>query len=272
MIDKETMKKEREDTELSQQNIYDDPVFFENFKSLREDEVNFNDLIETPIITAMLPDLSGMRVLDIGCGMGQHAAQYARAGASAVVAIDISERMLAYARENNSAGNICYRRLPFEELEQLDGPFDVVTSSLAFDYVEDLGELMGKIHAILANDGVLVFSISHPIATAHDGTYDRFMRAPSGERLYANLRNYAIEGERHTRWVVEDCEYYHRTVSTLINEVIQAGFAIEECQESKVSEDMLESYPGRFDGEIHQPSFIFFRCGRRERRSHGGGR
>ena len=49
---------------MAKQNIYDDEVFFEHFKGLREDEINFNDVIETPIITAMLPDLNGKKVLD----------------------------------------------------------------------------------------------------------------------------------------------------------------------------------------------------------------
>ncbi len=63
---------------MAKQNIYDNDTFFEGFKDIRSDEINFNDLIETPIITAMLPDLRGKKVLDIGCGMGQHAMQYSR--------------------------------------------------------------------------------------------------------------------------------------------------------------------------------------------------
>ena len=37
-----------------------------------------------------------------------------------VLGIDISEKMLAYARKNNAASNIEYRRLAFEELDDLD--------------------------------------------------------------------------------------------------------------------------------------------------------
>ena len=58
---------------MSKQNIYDNDKFYENFKDTRGKELNFNDVIETPIITSMLPDLKGRTVLDIGCGMGQHA-------------------------------------------------------------------------------------------------------------------------------------------------------------------------------------------------------
>ena len=105
---------------MAQQNIYDNEVFFDSFKGLRSDEINFNEVIETPIITAMLPDMKGKKVLDIGCGMGQHAIQYSKAGAASVLGTDISEKMLAYAMENNSADNITYKRMAFEDIAQLD--------------------------------------------------------------------------------------------------------------------------------------------------------
>ena len=245
---------------MAQQNIYDNDKFYENFKGLRSDKINFNDVIETPIITAMLPDLEGKKILDIGCGMGQHAMQYSKAGAASVLGTDISEKMLEYARENNSADNISYRRLAFEDLEQLDERFDVITSSLAFDYSEDFALLMKKIYALLNDGGYLVFSMSHPISTAYDGTYDRYTRTEKGERLYANLHNYSIEGERHFKWVVEDYEVYHRKISTLINCIASAGFVIEECQESTVPDEILKEHPDMFGGVVHQPDFIFFRC------------
>ncbi len=251
---------------MAKQNIYDDEVFFEHFKGLREDEINFNDVIETPIITAMLPDLNGKKVLDIGCGMGQHAKQYAQMGAASVLGIDISEKMLAYAVEHNAADNISYRRLAFEDLAQLNETFDVVTSSLAFDYAEDFGELMKQIAGLLNEAGVLVFSMSHPIATAYDGVYDRYTRTETKERLYANLHNYGIEGVRHIKWVVDDYEVYHRKLSTLINAMAAAGFIIEECQESGLPEEIRLKYPDKFGGVIHQPDFIFFRCRRQDHR------
>ena len=243
-------------------NIYDNESFFENFRGIRENAVNFNDVIETPIITAMLPDLAGKKVLDIGCGMGQHAKQYAEMGAASVLGIDISEKMLAYAGKNNAADRVTYRRLSFTDLNRLEERFDVITSSLAFDYAEDFLSLMKSIRGLLTDRGVLVFSMSHPIATAYDGVYDRYTRTETGERLYANLHNYGIEGLRHIRWIVEDYEVYHRTVSTLINDMIAAGLVIEECRESRVAEEIRKKYPDKFGGVIHQPDFIFFRLRR----------
>ena len=65
---------------MAKQNIYYNDSFFENFKNLRNNKINFNDCIETPILLAMIPEVDGKRVLDIGCGMGQHAKQYSDMG------------------------------------------------------------------------------------------------------------------------------------------------------------------------------------------------
>ncbi len=122
---------------MAKQNIYDNNTFFENFKNIRSNKVNFNDFIETPILHSMLPKLYGKCILDIGCGMGQHAKHYSDMGAESVLGIDISEKMLGYAKEYYNAENITYRRMAFEDISKLEQQFDVVASSLAFDYVEN---------------------------------------------------------------------------------------------------------------------------------------
>lgn len=242
------------------QNIYDNDAFFESFRSSRDNEVNFNDCIETPILLGMLPDLHGKKVLDIGCGMGQHARLYSDMGAESVLGIDISEKMLAYAKANNSAENIRYERIAMEEIDTIGTQFDLVTSSLVFDYAEDFSGLMRKILHRMKKDAEFVFSMSHPIVTAWDGVYDRYTRTETGERLYANLRNYCVEGPRKVNWIVNGYECYHRTVSSLINALIRAGFRIEECQEAHISDELRKQYPALFGGTIHRPEFIFFRC------------
>ncbi len=245
---------------MSKQNIYDNDIFFEDFKQKRSAEVNFNDCIETPIILSMLPDLRGKCILDIGCGMGQHAKQYSDLGAKAILGIDISAKMLSYAKEYNNADNITYTQMAMEDIELIDRKFDVITSSFVFDYIEDFDSLLKNIHNLLQDNGTLVFSMSHPVATAFDGTYPRFTKDENGKKLYANVSNYAYEGKRVVKWVVEEYEFYHRTLSSMINSLINAGFKIDKCRESIVSPEILEAYPGKFDGVMHRPDFIFFKC------------
>lgn len=245
---------------MAKQNIYDNEDFFENFKKIRSSEVNFNNCIETPILLAMLPDLQGKTILDIGCGMGQHAKQYSDMGAKSVLGIDISEKMLEYARKYNSSDNITYRQMAFEDICEFSEQFDLVTSSLAFDYADRFDELMRHVYSVMKDDSLFVFSMSHPMATAYDGQYPRYTRNESGERLYANINNYLVEGQRKIAWVVDNYELYHRTFSSILNCIIKAGFLIEECQESYASDELRKQYPDMFGGTIHRPDFVFFRC------------
>ena len=46
---------------MSKQNIYDNDSFYENFEKIRSEKINFNDVIETPIILKMLPELYGKK-------------------------------------------------------------------------------------------------------------------------------------------------------------------------------------------------------------------
>lgn len=245
---------------MAKQNIYDNDVFFEDYERIRSNKINFNDLIETPILFSILPSLRGKKILDIGCGMGHHAKQYSDMGAESVLGIDISEKMLAYARKHNQAHNTTYMQMALEDLNSLPTKFDLITSSLVFDYVENLDILMKDVYNLLNDNSEFVFSMSHPMATAYDGAYPRYTRSKSGERLYANINNYFVEGVRKVPWVVEDYEMYHRTVSSIITSILNAGFLIAACRESQISDELRKQEPDTFGGTIHRPDFIFFKC------------
>ena len=55
---------------MSRQNIFDNEIFFNGYKALRDSDSNANDLIEQPAMRKLLPDLNGKTVLDLGCGPG----------------------------------------------------------------------------------------------------------------------------------------------------------------------------------------------------------
>ena len=53
----------------------------------------YNAHLERPSMLAMLPDLNGKKILDLGCGPGAYTELFLEQGAS-VTAIDISEEMV----------------------------------------------------------------------------------------------------------------------------------------------------------------------------------
>ena len=148
------------------QNIYDDEAFFQGYADLRAQPGNLNDLVEQPALRALLPPLAGASVLDMGCGAGDLAAYCAAQGAAQVAAVDISEKMLALARETNAHPSIAYRRAAIEDLAFAPASLDVVVSSFAVHYVQDYAALAVNVACWLRPGGAFVYSTEHPILTA----------------------------------------------------------------------------------------------------------
>lgn len=243
---------------MAKQNIYDNETFFEGYKKIRDNEVNANNLFEIPALFSMMPDLKGKKVLDLGCGFGVHCKHFVDAGAELVVGIDISEKMLEVAKTENSDPKIQYINMPMEDISKLKEKFDVVISSLALHYVEDFGGVTENVYNLLNENGIFIFSQENPLCTSHSGG-DRWTRDENGNKLYVNLANYGVEGERESVWFVDNVKKYHRTFSTIVNTLIEAGFAIEKMIEPLPTDELLKKYPNYKD-LFHKPDFLLIKA------------
>lgn len=242
---------------MALQNIYDNETFFEGYKKIRENEVNANNLFEIPALFSMMPDLKDKVVLDLGCGFGEHCKRFVESGAKKVVGIDISEKMLEIAKEENSDSKITYINMPMENISQLNEKFDIVVSSLAFHYVEDFSGVVKNIYDLLNEKGIFLFSQENPLCTCFSGG-DRWTKDENGNKLYINLSNYGVEGERESTWFVDNVKKYHRTFSSIINTLIETGFTVEKMVEPLPTAELLEKYPDYKD-LFHKPDFLLIR-------------
>ena len=107
------------------QNVYDNSSFYDEYKNMRETNLNANELIEIPIMKSLLPNLKGKRILDLGCGNGNMSKYFIENGASYVLALDISNNMIEEAKEKNNDENIKYEVLGMEELSTIKEKFDL---------------------------------------------------------------------------------------------------------------------------------------------------
>ena len=226
---------------MAQQNIYDNETFFEGYKKIRENKINANNLFEIPALFSMMPDLKDKTILDLGCGFGEHCKRFVESGAKKVIGIDISEKMLEIAKEENSDSKITYINMPMENISQLNEKFDIVVSSLAFHYVEDFSGVVKNIYDMLNENGIFLFSQENPLCTCFSGG-NRWTKDENGNKLYINLSNYGIEGERESSWFVDNVKKYHRTFSTIINTLIETGFKIEKIIEPLPTEELLKNF------------------------------
>ena len=210
------------------QNIYDEPGFFEGYAQLPRSLHGLAGAPEWPALHAMLPELAGKRVLDLGCGYGWFCRAARDLGAADVVGIDLSAKMLARAAELTRDEAIRYRQGDLDGLALSDEPFDLIYSSLALHYLPEVAPLFAEIHRALVAGGSLVFSVEHPIFTCPQP--QGWLADAEGRRSWP-VNGYQAEGKRVSNWLAEGVIKYHRTLGTYLNALVAAGFQIRRVEE-----------------------------------------
>lgn len=209
--------------------------------------------MEWTAFRALLPNLRDKRVLDLGCGFGWHCRYASQQKAKSVVGVDLSEKMLARAKELGDDPRIDYQRSAIEDIAFLPKEFDVVISSLLLHYVADLDVVCQKVHGCLNDDGKLVLSVEHPVFTSlpdQDWFYGQ-----DGTRHHWPLDRYQEEGARQTQWLSDNVVKYHRTIATYLNTLIASGFCITDVSEPVPPQEMLISHTDMKD-EFRRPMFL----------------
>jgi SAM-dependent methyltransferase len=233
------------------QNIYDDEQFFAGYSRLPRSVEGLDGAPEWPALRALLPDLRGLDVLDLGCGFGWFCRWARQQGAAHVLGVDVSEKMLARARATTEDPAITYSRADLERL-QLPASFDLVHSSLALHYIEALDRLMATVHRSLVHGGRLVFSVEHPIYTAPD---EPGWSVDAAGRKTWPLDGYLEEGPRSTDWLTRGVIKQHRTIATYLNLLLGLGFAISHVEEWGPTREQITARPELAD-ERQRPPFL----------------
>jgi SAM-dependent methyltransferase len=231
---------------------YDDPEFFKQYSQLGRSINGLDGNAEWEDFKSLIPGLRGKRLLDLGCGFGDICRYASEQGAETVVGVDISKRMLEEATRRTSQPNITYVHGSMAELDFTGSSFEVIASSLALHYVERFDLLSKKIAELLTPGGTFIASFEHPIYTS-TAAQDWFVQ--DGERLHWPVDDYSLEGPRRTSFLGGDVLKYHRTVSSYVTCLLDAGLRIERLIEPVPNDAMLEAHPDWKD-EVRRPIFM----------------
>lgn len=213
----------------------------------------YNAHLEFPATSSLVPDVSGDRVLDAGCGTGVYTTWLLEQGA-AVVGVDASEEMLSHARDavddlaETGDGGEHVDRVEFHRAD-LGDPLDFlaaesfagVVSPLALGYVRDWEEVFAEFERILEPGGFVVFSTGHPI--------DQFgPEEPDAE-------NYFAVEQLTKEWDVP-VPFYRRPFSAVVQPVLDAGFDLESIVEPQPTAAFADERPERYEKESRNPVFL----------------
>ena len=202
---------------------------------------------------ALLGDVRGKRLLDLGCGDGMELLEFARDGAE-VVGVDNSPRQLAAAeRAAETLGLSCrlvladVLRLP-EDLQR--GELDIVFSSYVTAWIGDLAAWFSASHRALKPGGVLLLTGGHPLSSyfgemEYGETYWRtyFEPGPFVFESKGVSKEWNPAGDRRTA-----VEWRH-TLGDMVTAVAHAGFRITDLVErgdSTPKTGLPSGYPGEF--------------------------
>jgi SAM-dependent methyltransferase len=222
------------------QNIYDNAEFFAGYSRIPRSVQGLAGAAEWPALRALLPDVRGRHVLDLGCGFGWFCRWAAEQGAAAVLGIDTSKNMLARARSMTSDPAIAYQRMDMERMELPEATFDLVYSSLALHYVENFARLVTQVHHALKSEGHFVFSIEHPIFMAPQ--HPEWIVDAKGSKVWP-VNHYFLEGRRVTDWLTKGVIKQHRTMSTTLNSLIEQGFRLTHVDEWQPTNEQVAEQP-----------------------------
>ena len=215
----------------------------------------FRDALNTPAFFEMLPEIVGLRGLDIGCGEGEHTRQLARAGA-AMSAIDIAPTFIAHAQaaEHDNPLHIDFHigncaALPFPE-----HAFDFVTAVMCLMDMPDQVTVMAEVQRVLKPNGFLQFSILHPCFI----TPKRKVRSgPDGQACSIEVGDYFAEhqgtvdtwtfstlpDEERVRTAPFKVPRFNHTLSGWVKLICEAGLTIEEFGEPHANEALAREMP-----------------------------
>jgi 2-polyprenyl-3-methyl-5-hydroxy-6-metoxy-1,4-benzoquinol methylase len=134
---------------------------------IRGEPISLSDFTARPFVLELCEPISGLRVLDIGCGEGYCSRELRRRGAAQVHGIDLSQSMIEAAtlQETKDALGISYEVGCATNLKQFDdGQFDLVIAVFLFNYltIAQTEECIAEVVRVLRPSGRFVFSVPHP--------------------------------------------------------------------------------------------------------------
>ncbi len=206
----------------------------------------FNAYYERPATIALLGEVSGRRILEVGCGAGVLTAWLVDHGAT-VTAFDVSDQMISLARSR--IGDRA--RLVVADVAQplafaTDHSFDLVVASLVLHYVKEWRQIFGEFHRVLAPAGAVVFSTHHPTMDWELCPDDYFATKQITERWQRGSAEYEVT-------------FWRRPLTAMTDSMTSSGFVIEKLVEPLPLPELRDRDAAAYEKIATRPRFLFFR-------------
>lgn len=186
-----------------------------------------------PNLLRVLNIARGERVLDLGCGQGFFAREFAKSGARAAGA-DISPELVKIALQHSPRG-IDFYATPANKLSfARDGEFDAVAAIHALQNIENINEVLAEVKRVLAADGRFVMVLNHPafrIPKRSEWGWDEKTKTQY-RRIDRYLSSEKVAIEMHPGEKISERTFsYHRSLQDFFKALAKNGFVVSRLEE-----------------------------------------
>lgn len=231
----------------------------------------YRDIVNAPAFLKMLPEVKGLKGLDIGCGEGHNTRLVAQRGAL-LTGIDISDTFIRHAKEEEASKSlgINYLVVSGQKTELPDNSFDFCMATMSLMDMPEPAKAISEAYRVLKPGGFFQFSISHPCFAT---TKWQWLRDENGRKSAMVCGDYFIRQDGLIeQWIFgaapeeEKRKYqpfktprFSGTLSDWINSLIKIGFQVEELCEPYPDQETAQKYPSVADAAIIA-YFLIIRC------------
>ena len=206
------------------------------------DTNDYRNLFLIPVTLNLLGDVSGKRILDLGCGEGSYCRVLKKRGAD-VTGIDGSEKLINISKARSDSSI----KFLVRNANDLDGivenSFDIVVAAMSLMDVEDYEESVSEVRRVLKEDGYLLMSILHSCFS------DRF----TNRRSYFDRH---VWNERIAAGFSHPVLFRHKPLSDFINPLVDLGFRLKRFHEPVPTHEQIQAAP-RLKKLRQIPLFLF---------------
>ena len=214
----------------------------------------------TQFLLQMVGNVKGRRVLDLCCGEGHLAREFASHGAE-VVGVDLSAVNLAEAeRATGSSSSVEFVLDDAQSLQRLeDEQFDVVVCKMALMDVPNVDAAFRAVHRVLKPNGRFLMALLHPcFETPFAVPFEPVEVDGAGQFKHRRVQRCFEEGLWHSggSGVRGHVGAHHRKLSTYINSLMASGFRLVRLEEPPLNIGEADSLERQWGEQIPKMLFI----------------
>ena len=212
-------------------NSYDDVAAEYARLVVRREEAGIENDPIMPQFLTLIGDVSGLSVLDAGCGEGYLSRILTRRGAS-VTGIDLASQLIQMARAKDPDDKITYQVADLSQpLPAYQDHFDLIASHFVLNDVYDYRGFVTTLGTVAKRGGRLICSLNNPYSFVVRGHITDYF--DSGKA--ALYRGMAADGV--------NVPFYQRTLGEYLDAFLSAGFQLQRLIDIPTPEGTFKRQP-----------------------------